>query len=76
MSGNTWEWCSDRLAPYSPEAQVNPTGPATGEYHVYRGGGWGYGKIYTRSSHRRITTQGYVKTALGVRVALREKVER
>ena len=76
MSGNAWEWCSDWLAPYSAEAQVDPTGPATGEYHVYRGGGWGYGKIFTRSSHRRNTTQGYVETALGLRVALREKVER
>ena len=75
MSGNVWEWCSDWLAPYSAEAQVNPIGPATGEYHVYRGGGWAYGRGYTRSSHRRTTTQGYVKTALGLRVAIREKIE-
>ena len=75
MSGNAWEWCSDWLAPYSAEAQVNPIGPATGEYHVYRGGGWEHGTRFTRSSHRRTTTQGYVKTALGLRVAIREKIE-
>ena len=75
MSGNAWEWCSDWLAPYSAEAQVNPIGPATGEYHVYHGGGWNHGQRYARSSHRRTTTQGYVKTALGLRVAIREKIE-
>ena len=75
MSGNAWEWCSDWLAPYSAEAQVNPIGPATGEYHVYRGGGWEHGTRFTRSSHRRTTTQGYVKTSLGLRVAIREKIE-
>ena len=75
MSGNAWEWCSDWLAPYSAEAQVNPVGPATGEYHVYHGGGWNHGQRYARSSHRRTTTQGYVKTALGLRVAIREKIE-
>ena len=75
MSGNAWEWCSDWLAPYSAEAQVNPIGPATGEYHVYHGGGWNHGQRYARSSHRRTTTQGYIKTALGLRVAIREKIE-
>ena len=75
MSGNAWEWCSDWLAPYSAEAQVNPIGPATGEYHVYHGGGWNHGQRYARSSHRRTTTEGYVKSALGLRVAIRETVE-
>ena len=75
MSGNVWEWCSDWLGPYSAEAQVNPIGPATGAYHVYHGGGWDYGADYCRISYRRITLEGYVKTALGLRIALREKVE-
>ena len=75
MSGNAWEWCSDWLAPYSAEAQVNPIGPATGEYHVYHGGGWNHGQRYARSSHRRTTTEGYIKSVLGLRVAIREKIE-
>ena len=76
MSGNAWEWCSDWLVPYPAEAQVDPTGPATGEYHVYRGGGWYIGASTCRCTHRRQTREGYSEYALGLRVALREKVER
>ena len=75
MSGNVFEWCSDWLAPYSAEAQVDPKGPIFGEYHVYCGGGWYLGSGYCRSSHRRQTTAGYTEAALGFRVVLREKVE-
>ena len=75
MSGNVFEWCSDWLAPYSAEAQVDPKGPISGEYHVYCGGGWYLGSVHCRSSHRRQTTAGYTEAALGFRVVLREKVE-
>ncbi len=75
MSGNVFEWCSDWLAPYSAEAQVDPKGPISGEYHVYCGGGWYLGTVHCRSSHRRQTTAGYTEAALGFRVVLREKVE-
>ena len=75
MSGNVFEWCKDWLAPYSAESQVNPKGPISGEYHVYRGGGWYLANIYCRSSHRRQTKAGYTEAALGFRVVLREKVE-
>ena len=54
---------------------MNPIGPATGAYHVYHGGGWEHGALQCRISHRRNTLEGYVKTALGLRIALREKVE-
>ena len=75
MSGNVFEWCSDWLATYLAEAQVDPKGPISGEYHVYCGGGWYLGSGYCRSSHRRQTTAGYTEAALGFRVVLREKVE-
>ena len=75
MSGNVFEWCSDWLAPYSAEAQVDPKGPMLGEYHVYCGDGWYLGTVHCRSSHRRQTTAGYTEAALGFRVVLREKVE-
>ena len=75
MSGNVIEWCSDWLGPYSAEAQVNPIGPATGAYHVYCGGCWYLPANVCRCTHRRQTTAGYGEAAVGLRVALREKVE-
>ena len=40
MSGNVWEWCSDRKGAYNSNAQINPQGPSSGSSRVYRGGGW------------------------------------
>ena len=39
MSGNVCEWCSDWFGSYSSSAQTNPTGPSTGSFRVFRGGG-------------------------------------
>jgi formylglycine-generating enzyme required for sulfatase activity len=38
--GNVWEWTSDWHADYSPDTETDPTGPATGDDRVIRGGGW------------------------------------
>ena len=40
MTGNVWEWCWDWKSTYSSKAQVNPTGPDSGRYRIFRGGGW------------------------------------
>jgi formylglycine-generating enzyme required for sulfatase activity len=40
MAGNAWEWCWDRMSPYSADTQIHPRGPDTGDTRVQRGGGW------------------------------------
>jgi serine/threonine protein kinase/formylglycine-generating enzyme required for sulfatase activity len=39
--GNVWEWVFDWFAPYGDGPEVDPRGPATGEFHVRRGGAVG-----------------------------------
>ncbi len=41
MHGNLWEWCSDGMRDYQPQAEVNPVGTSEGSLRVLRGGSWG-----------------------------------
>ncbi len=52
MSGNVVEWCEDWYGPYSADRQRDPTGPATGQERVLRGGYWNGGSDVSRSADR------------------------
>jgi len=55
MSGNVWEYVLDAWHPgvYSTErARVDPLGPASGEFHVLRGGSWNTFSTNMRAANR------------------------
>ncbi|MFC1736621.1 formylglycine-generating enzyme family protein [Candidatus Hydrogenedentota bacterium] len=54
MYGNAKEWCQDwwEWGGYSPDPQVDPTGPSSGLSRVLRGGSFSYGDGALRSANR------------------------
>jgi formylglycine-generating enzyme required for sulfatase activity len=53
MAGNVSEYCHDYQSGLYNYANVtDPTGPATGDAHVIRGGNWGSDPVHLRSANR------------------------
>ena len=52
MSGNVAEWCWDYYGGYGSDAQTDPTGPASGDMRVSRGGTFGSSDEWCRTSLR------------------------
>jgi formylglycine-generating enzyme required for sulfatase activity len=69
MHGNVYEWCWDWHATYSREDQTNPTGPASGSYHVIRGGSWVNSGYALRSASRGVYLTADGNERIGFRIA-------
>ncbi len=71
MSGNVDEWVYDYFSygdTYPSEPQTNPTGPASGSDHIYRGGNYNSTAYQCRVSYRN--SWNYSKQDLGFRIAM------
>ncbi|MBN2833583.1 MAG: formylglycine-generating enzyme family protein [Candidatus Delongbacteria bacterium] len=78
MTGNVWEWCSDRYADnyYNNCPSNNPKGPNSGSYRVLRGGSWSdfAGNCHVTFRHyyfpdiENYSLPGYMNDTFGFRI--------
>ncbi len=54
MCGNVFEWCQDWYGQYPSGNVTDPQGPATGVFHVIRGGSYSYHGVNCRSAQRGV----------------------
>jgi formylglycine-generating enzyme required for sulfatase activity len=54
MHGNVWQWCNDAYGAgyYKESPRENPTGPASGDKKVLRGGAWDMAPEKCRAAYR------------------------
>jgi formylglycine-generating enzyme required for sulfatase activity len=70
MSGNVWEWCSDRYGDYSSSPQTDPQGSYSGSSRVIRGGGWSHFHNYCRVANRYWGLPDFRRSNYGFRLVL------
>lgn len=68
MSGNVWEWCWDRYAPYPVTIDPPFAGPSEGEQRSVRGGSWYSAWKDVRSASRQGRDPATPGNSVGFRV--------
>jgi formylglycine-generating enzyme required for sulfatase activity len=68
VHGNVNEWVSDWYGAYSAEPQVDPTGPETGQFRVFRGGSWDAAASTLRSADRKCRGPDDARFEIGFRL--------
>jgi formylglycine-generating enzyme required for sulfatase activity len=70
MAGNVSEWVADWYGEYPAGEAENPTGPSSGEFRAYRGGGWNSVVAgFVRAAYRSGGGRSYGFVGLGFRCA-------
>ena len=68
MSGNVWEWTGDWYAAYTADPATDPTGAASGDSRVNRGGSWLADAANARVASRAGDDPGYAYFDVGFRL--------
>lgn len=70
MHGNVYEWCWDWAGNYPSDAQIDPSGPASGSQRILRGGSWGSNALILRSAFRNYANPSHKTHYFGFRSVL------